>query len=357
MDAVLSCMVTDSLGPGSLSDQLTSAVGGYLGVAGGIALRERSRAFAMAIDGLSLTAGQGVVLDPLLPFAYHGVLRERGLVPLYADVLDSSFCIDPDSAERLVSRFTDSGGVVGAVIAHTTLGFVPDMEALGSIGAPIVEDVSEGVGANTGDERMGRFGRFVIVAMEPDGIITAGGGSLLLAAGRNDRAALRRAAEALPLDALLPDMNAALGLTQIREIEGFVARRAEIASAFSRAIMRGRHRTPLQPGESQNVHLTFPVLVEESVPEIITYARRKGVEADLAFGATIVERIAQVASSRDSHSGSETTADETHAEGPVVLGDLPVARALLLRCVRFPLYPSMTAKEAATVERVLTTLP
>lgn len=358
MDAVLSCMVTDSLGPGSLSDQLTGAVGGYLGIAGGIALRERSRAFAMAIDGLSLTAGQGVVLDPLLPFSYHGILRERGLVPLRADVLDSSLCIDPDAAERVMTRFTAGGGVVGALIAHTTLGYVPDMRALGALGVPIIEDVSEGVGANTGEEQMGRFGRFVVVAMEPDGIVTAGGGSLLLAAGRNDRAALRRAAEALPVDALLPDMNAALCLTQIKEIEGFVARRAEIAGTFSRAIMRGRHRVPVQPADAQNVHYTFPVLVEGSVSEILAYSRKKGVEAALAFAGTIIDRVGQVVTPVDD---SDATVDPhdggMRTDTPTLLNELPVAHGLLLRCVRFPLYPSLTAKEAALVERVLTTLP
>lgn len=358
MDAVLSCMVTDNLGPGSLSDQLTSAVGGYLGIAGGIALRERSRAFAMAIDGLSLTAGHGVVLDPLLPYSYHEALRERGLVPLCADVLDSSLCIDPEAAERVMTRFTEAGGVVGALIAHTTLGYVPDMQALGALAVPIIEDVSEGVGSNTGEEQTGRFGRFVVVAMEPDGIVTAGGGSLLLAAGRNDRAALRRAADELPVDALLPDMNAALGLTQIKEIEGFVARRAEIASTFSRAIMRGRHRVPVQPADAQNVHCTFPVLVEGSVPEIVAYSRKKGVEAALAFPGTIIDRAGQAAAaSDDTDTTSTPDCDPTNADSWSFYDELPVARGLLLRCVRFPLYPSLTAKETAVIERVLTTLP
>jgi perosamine synthetase len=347
MDAVLSCMVTDSLGPGSLCDELAGAVSEYLGLAGGIALRERSRALGMALDELSLRSGDGVVLDPLLPRSYHDVLCSRGLVPVYADVLDSSICIDPDAAERAVRSAADRGVSVAAMITHATLGFVPDMVALAALGVPIIEDLSEGIGANTGEERLGRFGRFVIVAMEPDGIITAGGGSLLLASGRNDRAAIRRACGLVPADALLPDMNAALGLIQIKEIEKYVARRSEIASVYTRALMRGRHQTPVQPGVAQNVYLTFPVLVQGSAGEVTAYARKKGVDAGLAFSGTVIDRQAT----------SDEATDDAVPAPPGSASDYPVSRGLLLRCLRFPLYPSLTAKEIATIERVLTTLP
>ena len=339
MDAVLSCMVTDSLGPGSLSDQLTNAVSEYLGLAGGIALRERSRAFALTIDRLALPEGSAVVLDPLVPHAYHAVLCEHGMRPVYVDVLDSSLCIDPALADEAIKRAVEQGEAVGAIVTHTTLGFVPDMEAIAALGVPIIEDVSQGIGANTGEERVGRFGKYVLVGMEPDDVITAGGGSLLLASSKGDRAALRREADMLSSDTLLPDMNAALGLTQIREIEKFIARRAEIASVYSRAIMRGRHRSPVQPGEAENVYLSFPVLVTGSVSEVGAYARKKGVESRRAFEHTVLDR----------YGGAE---DDTIASS-----EFPVARSLVLRCLQFPLYPSLTAKEVSTIERVLTTLP
>ena len=49
MDSVLTCMVNDTLGPGDRSSELVSAVAHHLGLAGGVALRERSRALEMAL--------------------------------------------------------------------------------------------------------------------------------------------------------------------------------------------------------------------------------------------------------------------------------------------------------------------
>ncbi|MFW6313339.1 MAG: DegT/DnrJ/EryC1/StrS family aminotransferase, partial [Spirochaetota bacterium] len=336
MDAVLSCMVTDSLGPGSLADQLTGAVGEYLGLAGGIALRERARAFAVALDQLELPEGAAVILDPLAPHVYHRVLLERGLAPVYVDVLDTSLCIDPDGVGRAIELIVESGGHVGAIIARTALGFVPEMESIAAFGVPIIEDISEGIGANTGEERLGRFGRFVLVAMEPESVITAGGGSLLLTASKSDRASLRRAAQNLSSDSLLQDMNAALGLTQIREIEKFIARRAEIAAVYTRAIMRGRHHAPVQPGEAQNVFLTFPVLIEGSVGDVVSYSRKKGVETTHVFSGSVLDRYG-----RSEHDeGAEEQEQADGAAGRVAEADFPVSRSLLLRCLHFPLYPS-----------------
>jgi len=356
MDAVLSCMVTDSLGPGSLADQLTGAVSDYLGLSGGIALRERARALGVALDLLELPAGSAVVLDPLAPHAYHRVLVDRRLVPVYVDVLDASLCIDPVAVESAIREVVEAGASVGAIVTRTTLGFVPEMEALSGFGVPIIEDISDGIGANTGEERVGRYGRFVLVAMEPESVITAGGGTLLLGPGRNDRAALRRVAGELSSDTLLPDMNAALGLTQIKEIEKFISRRAEIAAVYTRAIMRGRHHAPVQPGEAESVYLTFPVLVEGSVGDVTAYAKKKGVEAAHVFSGSVLDRYGRSAH-EESAPADARPEGERSSPPPVSEADHPVARSLLLRCLHFPLYPSLTSKEVATVERVLTTLP
>ncbi|MFP4114695.1 MAG: DegT/DnrJ/EryC1/StrS family aminotransferase [Spirochaetota bacterium] len=372
MDAVLTCMVSDSLGPGSLSDQLTNAVGEYLGLAGGIALRERARAFSLALDRLALEPGSSIVLDPLVPHAYHAVIVDRGMQPVYVDVLDSSLCLDPDQVAEAVTSRTEGPNPVGAIVTHTTLGFVPEMETLSGLGVPVIEDISHGIGANTGEQRVGRFGRFVLVAMEPDGVITAGGGTLLLTASKSDRSALRKAADVLSSEAMLPDMNAALGLTQIKEIEKFVSRRAEIAAVYSRAIMRGRHRSPVQPGEAENVYLTFPVLVEGSVQDVTAYARKKGVETAPAFEESVLARygrrervavgalgeaVGAAAGAIDGVAAESRTEEDVDTLRTILESDYPVARSLLLRCLRFPLYPSLTAKEVATIERVLTTLP
>ncbi len=349
MDSVLTCMVDDRIGPGDRSNELVSAVSHHLGIAGGLALRERGRALALALELLDLPPGSRVAMDPLVPAHYHDVVAFSGLVPIYVDVTGEGICTDPRQLESLAA------GTLGAIITHTALGYVPDMDAIARFGVPIIEDISQGIGANTGDRLVGSYGRLVIVAMEPDGIITAGGGTLLLAAARADLSRMRGAADDLPLDALLPDMNAALGLTQVRELERFIARRAELASVFARAVMKGRHAVPGQPGDGANVHYGFPVVLSGGAAEVRQYARKKGVETTMAFGGTVLARYGKSAAPWNEREPSEGSAG---SHGTVISeNEFPSARALGLRCVRFPLYPALTGKETSIIERVLSTLP
>lgn len=351
MDAVLSCMVTDSLGPGSLSDQLSDAVAGYLNLSGGIALRERTRAFGLALDQLLLQPGSGVVMDPLVPHSYHSVVVSRGLVPVYVDVQEGAPVLAAESVASRLEAERASGRDPGAIVVNSHLGFVPPLQALAALGVPIVEDISDAIGANTGEDRVGTFGRFTLVALEPESVITAGGGTLLLAGSRGDKSALRRVADSLPPDALLQDMNAALGTIQIKEIEKYISKRSEIAAVFTRALMRGAHRGLVQDGESQNVHFVFPVIVEGSVSDVASYARKKGVETHLAFAGSALDTFGKAFREADG---------EAESESPGYLlpeADFPIARGMLLRCVNFPLYPSLTSREVSTIERVLATLP
>ncbi len=341
MDSVLTCMVDDNIGPGDRSRELVSAVSHHLGIAGGIALRERGRALALALEMLDLPPDSRIAMDPLVPAYYHDVVVDAGLDPVYVDVTGEGTCLDPRKLESLRAG-TLGAGTLGAIVTHTALGYVPEMDAIAGFGVPIIEDISEGIGANTGDRLAGSYGRLVIVGMEPDGIITAGGGTLLLAATKADAARLRRAAHDLPLEVLLPDMNAALGLRQIKELERFITRRAELASVFSRAVMRGRHTVPGQPGDGENVHYAFPVVLSGGTADVRQYARKKGVETALAFEDSVLARYGR---------------SEAAAGGVVGENEFPAARALGLRCIRFPLYPALTGAETAIIERVLSTLP
>jgi dTDP-4-amino-4,6-dideoxygalactose transaminase len=349
-------MVTDRLGPGTIGDDLVNAVSAYLKLPGGIALRERSRALGIALGQLELEAGARVLLDPLVPGSYHELICSMGLIPEYIDTIAGGVTLDPAVVEQ-------RAGEASAIITATHLGYVPEMERIAATGLPIIEDISHGIGANTGEQRVGAFGRYVLIALEPDSIITAGGGTLLLTPIKKERAALRRLAGSLQSDALLPDMNAALGTTQIKEIEKFIARRAEIASVYSRALMRGKHRTIVQPGDAEPVWFSFPVVLTGSTADATRYAKSKDVETAMPFEDSALAAYGKRPEIDDPQSDPDSEDSEHGAYHPslqlpqIESADYPNANEMALRCIQFPLYPSLSGKEIQIVERVLLSLP
>jgi len=327
MDSVLTCMVSDHIGPGTLSDRLVKDVCEYLGIDGGIALREYHRSIKIALRAAGLERGKRVVLSPLCPAAYLEVLREMEVEPFFVDVEADTGCLSASQLDRL------EGEEIGAIIAYSNLGFAPDLEALAEFGVPIIEDISQGLGGNTGKGSLGSYGAFVILSLEPEGIVTSGGGVLVLGHGKKETSLLKKLVEGYNAELLLPDFNAALGITQIKSVEKFIERRKEIAQIYVRAVMQSRHKTLAQKGEGENVFFSFPVLLDSGMKDVQAYARKKGIDTVPAYLRTILGIL------------------------PEEEKKWPIANSLFLRCLLFPLYPTLSKTSIQQIEKVLTTLP
>ena len=80
MGSVLSCIVSDKLGPGEISHELTSRICHLLGHAGGVSLANGYLAVSVALEALGLSAPDAVILPALAPALWLRVLSDKGLV-------------------------------------------------------------------------------------------------------------------------------------------------------------------------------------------------------------------------------------------------------------------------------------
>jgi perosamine synthetase len=327
MGSVLSCIVSDRIGPGEISRDLASRACRLLGMSGGVSVSHPYLALSLAFESLNLAAGDCVVLSALSPALHVRAALDRGLKPLLADVEPDSGAMDPKEIEKLLPRGPK------AIVVHHTLGIVVDVEALKGFGIPLVEDGSQALGGKGGTGPCGGMGEISVVGLSPEDIVTCGGGALVLAKSRNASAQLKRIAEGSPLYAPLADMNAALGFSQLQALERFIAARREIQAAYAQSLMKSRHRTLVQKTEAENVLCAFPVALADGMKEARAYAMKKNVEAVPAFAESAVSR-------------------DDAADFPC-----PHARSLMLRCLLFPLYPMLGRRDVETVQKVLASLP
>jgi perosamine synthetase len=327
MDAVLTSLVEDRLGPGARSEDLVRQCSLYLEVSGGLALREYRRAVDMALDAIEVEDGQNVVISPLAPRMYYDALSARGIAIRYADVELTSACLSAKTVAKCLDQRT------AACIVDSPMGYVPDLASLVDMGIPVIEDVTTSIGSNCLGRKCGSFGRYTILGLEESGMITAGGGAIVFSQTKRDLGVLRKHVDSLDKTYLLCDVNASLASAQLKAIEEFITRRRDIAAIFTRALMKGKHRSLAQEGDSENVFYSFPVVLEGGVKEAMKYARSKKVPTKEAF--------------------SETTA------GMIDFADVlcPNAQALSMRCILFPLYPMLTKDQVEQIARVLSTLP
>ncbi len=346
MDAVLTRLVNDAIGVGTVSREFSLAVAKYLGRRTGISMRTYRAALSACLHSLGLAPGARIALSALARGAVWRTIEDCGYTPVAVDtqkqipVLPSPLDFDYQALE------------VSALFADTRLGYISDLDHLKELRLPIIEDVSEGLGGNTGTAMAGEVGEMTLIGLEPDHIITAGGGTAVVTNSTKRLSRLSSWADHGRGESPLPDMNAALGLTQLKQIEKFVERRRELTARFLRTVQRGRHSVPLQDGEVENVFPALPVRLESSPREVEQYAREHGVSADRAFHDTVLTLI----------SASDTSeADEARDESPSMEEDagrsFPNAVALASRMVVFPLFPTLSKGEQDKIERVLATMP
>ncbi len=343
MHAVLECLVSEEIGPGTLARRLAREVAAALRLAGGVALADYGAALGAALHAVTAGAGSGHVLVPALaPLAYVQAAERLGLVPLLIDVDPESGALSRAALQRLTAYRPQAAVVCRGVGQPGGAG------ALRELGLPLVEDLTAALPglaapeAEAAEPSAGPAGAVVVVGLGAHAALAAGSGGLVLARARRDR----RLLDAYPRDRggeELSDVNAALALAQWQERAASRARCAELAARFRAALARGRHRT--LPEAAAPGHL-FPVLVADGMLAVRRYAARHRVETRLAGDDCALTRVAAPAAA---NGAAPPPAD--HLPG------LDGARELARRCLLFPLYPALTDGAANRIAKVLATLP
>ncbi|MDR3122821.1 MAG: DegT/DnrJ/EryC1/StrS family aminotransferase [Treponema sp.] len=345
MDAVLTALVEDKVGPGEHAQNLVRIAKERLQFDYCLALRSPATALSLALRSFNLEHGQGVVVSALSPRYYKQVIEGLGLVPVYADVASSSASVSPETVEAARSR--QDGPPVRCMILDHTLGYVPDMAGLLDLGLPAIDDRSRSYGSLAAERPLGataaaaetpppetpyRSGALSILGLEEKDLLTAGGGALLYAMNRRDAGALRSYAD-LPREYGLPDMNAAMAVVQFREAARNLEKRKEIARVYAQAGLRTRHKRFVQSDAYEYNNYAFALILETGIKDVMAYAKKKDIAVENALEDTLM------------------------GAGVVAAGLCPEAYSLSLRTALFPLYPRLSGPEIEKVSKLIMTLP
>lgn len=327
MDAVLTCMVSERIGPGEINTKLTSMTKELFGFEAALALRSPALALKYALKAIDLPNDSAVIISALAPSWYYRVLPELGYKVLIADVHPESAQISTTAVEEAIHN----GGRL--LILNHALGFMPDPAPYAAFGIPIIEDISQSAGAQIDEKKAGHSFVFSILGLEERDIITAGGGALLVTAGKRESVVLKKFTEEAPLIDILPDINSALAYVQLKEYARNSALRREISSTYMRSLLQGRHKSFIETSEGASTNYSFPVVLSSGLKEVRQYVSKKNIDIEAAFAGSVAEYLGDTL--------------ETCIQ----------AKSLLLRCVLFPLYPRLGTSNAVKIAKVLATLP
>lgn len=241
-----------SIGP--VQEAFEAALAERVGRRHAIACSSGTAGLHMTLLAMGIGPGDEVITTPFSFIASSNCILYCGATPVFVDIEPKSLNMNPELVERAITPRTK------AILAVETFGNPRHMEAYRSIAARheirLVEDACEGLGGRLKDRPIGSFGHAAVFAFYPNKQVTTGEGGMIVTdddrlAGlcrslRNQGRAVDAggaavgswlAHERLGYNYRLPELNAALGLSQLQRLDEIITARQAVAQRYMERLM------------------------------------------------------------------------------------------------------------------------
>ena len=232
------------------------------GAAHAIAVTNGTVALRLALHLVGVKAGDEVLLPPLSFVATANAVAHLGAVPHFVDIEAGCLGMDPKAlAERLEAVAEQRDGVLfnritgrrlAAVLPVHVFGHPALIEDLSAIAAawelPLVEDAAEALASWRNGTHCGLFGNVGTLSFNGNKLITTGGGGALLTNNPDLAQRARHLSTTAKLphpwafehDAVgwndrLPNLNAALGVAQLEDLQRRLEAKRLLAKRYEAA--------------------------------------------------------------------------------------------------------------------------
>jgi perosamine synthetase len=248
---------------GPFVDRFEREVARYVGASHAVATVTGTAALHVALRAAGVEPGDEVVVPTLTFMATASAVAYCGAHPVFVDVEPTAWGLDPAKtaefldreclvkAGRLVNRST--GRVVRALLPVHLYGHPCDLDPLLALAerhpVTLVEDAAEALGARYRDRPVGAGAPLACLSFNGNKIITAGGGGMVLTHDEALAARVRRLSTQARVDPLewihdevgfnyrLTNLQAALGVAQLEQLDRFVEAKRETARAYTEALV------------------------------------------------------------------------------------------------------------------------
>ncbi len=338
----------------------------YCGAPYGLAVTSGTAGLQLAVIAARMEPGDEVITTPLSWISTANAAASQGAKIVFADIDPRTLNLDPASVIRKITDRTKA--IIVVHLYGQCCDMDPIMEAARERGILVIEDCAHAAGAEYKGRKSGTLGDIGVFSFhQQKNMVTLGEGGMLTASRKDlyERMLSYRSlccltydpkGKYLPLDETkepmgkrywrldfddvgfnfrMTDAQAAVGLTQLRKLEGFNARRIEIATQYCERLRGIRGLTlPYVSPDNKHVFHIYCVLVE---PEF-----RLNKE-DFMWELYTGKRIKVWSHYMPIHL---TTAYRKLGHGE---GECPVAEALYHKYVSLPIHPRMTEAAIAYV--------
>ncbi len=331
----------------------------YVNAKYAVAVSNCTTALHLALIVAGIGPGDEVICPSLSFIATANPIRYVGAIPVFADVDADTYNLDPHSVESSITRKTR------AIMVVHQLGMPADISAFKQIANKhkllIIEDAAAAAGSMFKGKKIGSHSDLVCFSFHPRKIITTGEGGMITTSNKKYYERLKRLRQhGMSINDLtrhrsktlmfedyieigynyrMSDIQAAVGITQLKKIDWLIKKRRQIVHAYNKAFREiNCLHTPYEPPQYFSNFQTYMIYLRKNCP------------------------ITRMSLMKQLHTlGISTRNGITAIHKTLVYKDynklhLPITEEISNQGITLPLFPEMTSQDTQRVIVALTTL-
>jgi perosamine synthetase len=324
------------------------AVADYCGATHAVAVSNCTTALHLAMLLHGVGPGDEVICPSMSFIATVNSIRYTGGTPIFAEVDGLTYNLDPDATEAAITPRTK------AILVVHQIGLPANLDRFHAIGAEyglkIIEDAACAIGSKYHGRQIGSNAETVCFSFHPRKVITTGEGGiittnradfserlrLLRQHGMSVSDAARHSSQTVVVERYsclgynyrMTDIQAAIGVEQMKRLDWIVARRRELAARYTSAL-------------TSHPWLRPPHVPDGSVPNFQSYAVQLANEAPISRDDLMRSLLQRGIATRR---GIMLAHLEPACAG-LAPRSLPRSEEASRRSLLLPLYPQMTHDE------------
>ncbi len=302
----------------------------YLGVKHAIGVASGSDALLLSLMALGIKEGDEVITTPFTFFATAGAIMRLGATPVFVDVDERTFNINPSLIESAITSKTK------AILPVHIFGQPSNMSEIMMIAKKhdlfVVEDACQAIGAEWKGRKVGSIGDLGCFSFFPTKNLGGFGDGGLVVTNNDEFADYLRKARVhgakkkyehqfIGINSRLDALQAAVLRVKLKYLNYWNAERIKIAQEFN-DLLRERFITPFVLKGAKHVYHQYALLVKEGRDEVLVSLRKKGVMAGVYYPKPL-------------------HLQESFLSLGYKKGDLPVAEEISKKILSIPLYPEV----------------
>ncbi len=355
IDAVIDVLKSDRLTQGSKVDEFEEAIANYCGAKYAVAVSSGTSALHLAYQVLGLTTGDEIITSPITFAATTNAALYLGAKVKFVDIVSSTVLMDNDKIEDSISSKTK------IIVPVHFAGLASDMVAISDIATKhnlrVVEDAAHALGSRYyNGKKVGcsDYSDMTVFSFHPVKSITTGEGGIITTNSKElyDKLKILRShgivrdsadhkykstvpyyheMQYLGYNYRMTDIQAALGISQLKRLDKFVKRRNLISNFYRINFLENSKVNALEnlDGRYNSYHL-FVILLEDidKRNKLISFLESKKISTQIHY-MPVYKHPYYI--------------DQGYTDF------LPNAEDYYKRCISLPIYPAMDDSEAKLV--------